>query len=109
MCRPDCHRAAEREIVAALVKVGVLCGETDAIIRAGVGALFFPHGLGHLIGCDTHDVCVYFTSLGLLYFTLLTSLYLLHFTGLLPSFHFAYYFTLLELLHFTVLTLLDFT
>lgn len=66
---PDCHRLAEREIIAALVGMGLLksptplpdlAGENDAFIeelsKAGLGAVFFPHGLGHLIGCDTHDV-----------------------------------------------------
>lgn len=53
----DCHLAAEREVVSGLLAVGVLTsGTVEEIIEAEVGAVFFPHGLGHLIGCDTHDV-----------------------------------------------------
>ena len=62
----DCHRAAEREIVRSLLALGLLQvpassgKEGDAaveeVVAAQVGAVFFPHGLGHLIGCDTHDV-----------------------------------------------------
>ncbi len=52
-----CHSAAEAEIIKSLLAVGVLHnGSVEEIAAAGVGAVFFPHGLGHLIGCDTHDV-----------------------------------------------------
>jgi len=63
---PDCHKAAELEIIKALQGLGVLVSSSDAAAAAavgpaelaekGLGAVFFPHGLGHLIGCDTHDV-----------------------------------------------------
>jgi Xaa-Pro dipeptidase len=37
--------------------VGVLHnGSVEELLEAHVGAVFLPHGLGHLIGCDTHDV-----------------------------------------------------
>jgi len=52
----DCHRAATREILIALREVGVLNGPIDEMLEADVGAIFLPHGLGHLIGLDTHDV-----------------------------------------------------
>ena len=52
----DCHLAAEKEILKALIELGVLTGSVDEIQAAAVGAVFMPHGLGHLIGCDTHDV-----------------------------------------------------
>lgn len=35
---------------------GVLQGSVDDMLAANVGAVFMPHGLGHLIGIDTHDV-----------------------------------------------------
>lgn len=53
----DCHRAAEREVLAALIKVGVLHnGTVEEMLAADVCTVFMPHGLGHFIGCDTHDV-----------------------------------------------------
>ena len=58
----DMHRLAERTILSALLSAGVLTrgGEPseaaalEAMLAADVGALFMPHGLGHLIGLDTH-------------------------------------------------------
>jgi Xaa-Pro dipeptidase len=53
----DCHLAAEREIVRALADAGLFHnGTLEEYIEAHLGPVFFPHGLGHLIGCDTHDV-----------------------------------------------------
>ena len=47
----ECHLLAEREILAGLLKAGVLCnGDVDTLAQAELGAVFFPHGLGHLIG-----------------------------------------------------------
>lgn len=59
---PDCHKAAEREVVKALVLAGVLMGDLEEIIGAELGGVFLPHGLGHLIGCDTHDVGGYLSD-----------------------------------------------
>ena len=60
----DCHKLAEREVIRALQSVGVIrSGFTiDELAVAGIGGVFFPHGLGHLIGCDTHDVGGYLTD-----------------------------------------------
>jgi len=53
----ECHRAAERAILSGLLAIGVLHnGTVDELQAQDIGAVFFPHGLGHLIGCDTHDV-----------------------------------------------------
>lgn len=66
----ECHIAAELEIVEGLCTIGVIklpdhCkdenGERHRILERLVreqrlGAVFMPHGLGHLIGIDTHDV-----------------------------------------------------
>ena len=61
---PDCHRLAEKEILLALQGVGVIVktASIEELVGADVGAVFFPHGLGHLIGCDTHDVGGYLTG-----------------------------------------------
>jgi Xaa-Pro dipeptidase len=53
----DCHRTAEVEVLRALIGVGVLHnGTLEEMAAAHMGGVFMPHGLGHLIGCDTHDV-----------------------------------------------------
>lgn len=72
----DMHHVAEREILHGLVKCGVLiippnnssnndddAGSSnndndviDKMIDVDLGAVFMPHGLGHLIGIDVHDV-----------------------------------------------------
>mmetsp|Transcript_114786 Transcript_114786/g.225206 ORF Transcript_114786/g.225206 Transcript_114786/m.225206 type:complete len:535 (-) Transcript_114786:203-1807(-) len=54
---PECHKAAHREIIKALQGLGVLVnGTVEEMMAAHMAAVFMPHGLGHLIGCDTHDV-----------------------------------------------------
>ncbi len=53
---PDMHRLAEREIARGLHAGGLLRGDLDAIMAVHVPALFMPHGLGHLMGLDVHDV-----------------------------------------------------
>lgn len=54
---PECHRAATYEVLKALVALGVLHnGTVEEMQEAHMGPVFFPHGLGHLIGCDVHDV-----------------------------------------------------
>jgi len=54
----DCHHAAEREVLLALLEAGIIVAGSsiEEMTAAHLGATFMPHGLGHLIGCDTHDV-----------------------------------------------------
>lgn len=55
----DCHKAAEGEIIKALITLGVIIsGSTsvEELVEMRMGAVFMPHGLGHFIGIDTHDV-----------------------------------------------------
>ncbi len=52
----DAHRVACRTIAAGLVELGLLMGDIDEIVEAGAHALFFPHGLGHILGMDVHDM-----------------------------------------------------
>jgi Xaa-Pro aminopeptidase len=52
----DVHLAASRSIASGLVDLGILRGNVDALVEDGVHALFFPHGIGHLIGLDVHDM-----------------------------------------------------
>jgi Xaa-Pro dipeptidase len=52
----DMHRLAERTILEKLKEYGFLQGDVAEMIQHHVAALFFPHGLGHFMGLDTHDV-----------------------------------------------------
>jgi Xaa-Pro aminopeptidase len=50
------HQAAARAIVEGLVGLGILRGDIDGLVERGAHALFFPHGIGHLMGLDVHDM-----------------------------------------------------
>lgn len=52
----DVHLAASRMIARGLVDEGVLKGDVDGLVERGAHALFFVHGLGHLLGLDVHDM-----------------------------------------------------
>ncbi|MBD1915392.1 MULTISPECIES: aminopeptidase P family protein [Cyanophyceae] len=52
----DLHLLACRTLTAGLVDLGVLKGDPDALVERDVHALFFPHGVGHLLGLDVHDM-----------------------------------------------------
>lgn len=55
VCWVDMHLLAEKVILESLKKGGLLVGDVDAMMVERVGAVFLPHGLGHLLGIDTHD------------------------------------------------------
>jgi Xaa-Pro aminopeptidase len=52
----DVHIAAARSLTDGLVRLGILRGEVDGLVEQGAHALFFPHGIGHLLGLDVHDM-----------------------------------------------------
>lgn len=52
----DVHRLAARTLLQQLVALGLFRGSEDELIAAGAHAVFFPHGLGHLLGLDVHDM-----------------------------------------------------
>jgi len=52
----DVHRRAAQTLAAGLVGLGVLRGDPVALAEEGVVALLFPHGVGHLLGLDVHDM-----------------------------------------------------
>jgi len=51
------HRLAEKVIIQHLIKIGILGnGSVEEMEQAFIGAVFMPHGLGHLLGMNVHDV-----------------------------------------------------
>ena len=56
VCWVDMHKLAERVMLQELVEAGILRGNVEDMMEARLGAVFMPHGLGHLMGIDVHDV-----------------------------------------------------
>ncbi|MBL8724401.1 MAG: aminopeptidase P family protein [Planctomycetes bacterium] len=52
----DLHLLACRVLADGLVQMGLLRGSADELVESGAHALFFPHGVGHLLGLDVHDM-----------------------------------------------------
>lgn len=52
----EVHQAAARALAKGLVDLGLYEGEPDEIVALGAHALLFPHGIGHMIGLDVHDM-----------------------------------------------------
>ncbi len=52
----DIHLAAATIITTRLKDIGLMKGDVDEAVRQGAHALFFPHGLGHMMGMDVHDL-----------------------------------------------------
>lgn len=51
----DVHLGAARDIAAGLVEMGVLRGGVDGLVEQDAHALFFPHGVGHMVGLGVRD------------------------------------------------------
>ncbi len=52
----DVHLMAAKIIATGLKELGIMKGDVDEAVAAGAHALFFPHGLGHMLGLDVHDM-----------------------------------------------------
>ncbi|KAI8320251.1 hypothetical protein GQ54DRAFT_223171 [Martensiomyces pterosporus] len=55
----DMHALANRVAAQGLIKLGILKGDLDEIASNYITGYFMPHGIGHMIGIDTHDVAGY--------------------------------------------------
>ncbi len=52
----DVHLAVARTMVEGLKSLGLMKGDVDEAVATGAHSLFFPHGLGHMLGMDVHDM-----------------------------------------------------
>ena len=52
----DVHFAVCRRMTERLKELGLMKGDTDEAVKAGAHAMFLPHGLGHMMGMDVHDM-----------------------------------------------------
>lgn len=52
----DIHFLAAKIIVEGLKAIGIMKGDVDKAVEAGAHTLFMPHGLGHMMGLDVHDM-----------------------------------------------------
>ena len=51
----DIHLKAHEIAIEGLLKLGILKGDKEEILKKRISVAFFPHGLGHYLGMDTHD------------------------------------------------------
>ena len=52
----DVHFAVCRLMTDRLKELGLMKGDPEEAVRAGAHAMFLPHGLGHMMGMDVHDM-----------------------------------------------------
>jgi len=52
----DIHFTACKVIAGEMKNLGLMKGDTDEAVKAGAHALFMPHGIGHMMGLDVHDM-----------------------------------------------------
>ncbi len=52
----DVHLAACRHMLDNLQQLGLVKGDLDEMLQLGIAGLFMPHGLGHNMGLDVHDM-----------------------------------------------------
>jgi Xaa-Pro aminopeptidase len=51
----DLHLKAAVELTAGLVSLGVMRGQAESLVEQDAHTLFFPHGLGHMVGLGVRD------------------------------------------------------
>jgi Xaa-Pro dipeptidase len=58
----EIHLEAHRAIAAILVAQGLVSGTAEAAVETGLSSVFFPHGIGHLLGLMVHDAAGFMAS-----------------------------------------------
>jgi Xaa-Pro aminopeptidase len=56
MSNRDLHLMACKILASGMKDLGLMKGDMDEAVEAGAHALFMPHGLGHMLGLDVHDM-----------------------------------------------------
>jgi Xaa-Pro aminopeptidase len=52
----DVHRVAAKKMLEGLIALGIFKGNVEELYALGAAGVFFPHGVGHLLGLDVHDL-----------------------------------------------------
>ena len=52
----EIHFGAAKDIATGLIELRLMFGNSEEAVNAGAHTLFFPHGLGHMLGLDVHDM-----------------------------------------------------
>jgi Xaa-Pro aminopeptidase len=52
----DVYNLSARVMIERMKEIGLMKGNTDDAIECGAFAMFYPHGLGHMMGLDVHDM-----------------------------------------------------
>ena len=60
----ELHSRTERRLAEACVQLGLLSGDLDDLIAAKAHKKYYPHGVGHWLGMDVHDVGPYYSPDG---------------------------------------------
>ncbi len=55
-CTADIHRLSQRILSQGMVAIGLMKGDPDDLVESEAIRVFYPHGLGHPLGLDVHDV-----------------------------------------------------
>lgn len=58
----ELHVATHRKLAGLLVDAELATGDAETLLSTGVTSAFFPHGLGHLLGIQVHDVAGFLAS-----------------------------------------------
>ena len=52
----EVYELSARVMVEGMKTLGLMKGNAEDAVREGAHALFYPHGLGHMMGLDVHDM-----------------------------------------------------